>query len=236
MPHPESDPHNLPQEIVKDTFYVTFNTWQHLPTIVRGTEVFQKAKILFDPQRTPEITSFLDITRQKAIDFRKAGQYGQAIALLSEALKQVPIHFEGDHQLTVNRFLYYRAGHTFEHLATFGDVSKLPYTDEKRILCFLQAATCYMQADIPFGHISDYAMRVWESLGGAGLPFAAFREVALSKFADKSSIVIGPNDIAGQVMAASLKKMATETRKGVIPGGGNAFFIAPEDLPPTNVN
>lgn len=156
--------------------------------------------------------------------------------ILTNAFQEATQQFSGDHVTTVQRFIWYRAGFVHEHSATYGDLSKKPLGDRERTASFLKAATCYMRSDILLGYVSDYAGRVAESLGGAGALYGSFSGQAIQKLFGQDVLVVGPDDPGGQAMTQDLKRRSKDTRKGLMPGGGDVSFVSNDDLPPTGSN
>lgn len=227
---------NTIEESSPDRFRAVFSQWISMPCYSSDNEDYSLLTALSDPKRTPEIEKFLGGVRAKVHNELDSHDYEGAINILTNAFQEASQQFTDDHVTTVQRFIWYRAGFVHEHRATYGDLSKHPLGDNDRTACFLKAATCYMQADLLLGYVSDYAGRVAESLGGAGALYGSFAGKAIQKLFGDNTLIIDPDDAGGQAMVQDLKRRSKDTRKGLMPGGGDVSFVSGDDLPSTNSN
>lgn len=224
------------KESSPDRFRTVFSQWISMPRYDPHNEDYSLLTSIADSKRTPEIERFLGEIRAKVSKKLEHHDYDGATSALSEAFQESNKLFTGDHITTVQRFIWYRAGFVHEHRATYGDLSKRPLGDRDRTACFLKAATCYMQTDIPLGYVSDYAGRVFESLGGAGPLYGEFAGRAIQKLFGQDVTVVGPDDPGGRAVIQDLKRRSKDIRKGIVPGGGDMTFVNRDDLPPANSN
>lgn len=234
--HERNDLLKTIKESGPDRFQAVFSQWASMHRYDPNSKDFSRIQTLSDPKRTPEIEKFLGAVRANVKKELDSGDYESAINVLTQAFKESSEQFSGDFITTVQRFLWFRAGHVHEHRATYGDLSKKPYGDTDRTASYLIAATCYMQADIALGYVSDYAVRVSESLRGAGPLYGSFAGNATRKFSGQDVVIIGPDDPAGQVIALDLVRRSKDTREGLVPGGGDVNLISNKDLPPDKSN
>lgn len=219
-----------------DRFRAIFSQWIAMPRYDPSNEDYSLLTAISDPKRTPEIERFLGGVRARVSKKLDTYNYDDAVDLLTDAFQESNRQFSGDHVTSVQRFIWYRTGFVHEHRATYGDLSKKPLGDRNRTACFLKAASCYMQADVLLGYVSDYAGRVFESLGGAGPLYGEFAGRAIQKLLGQDVVIVGSNDPGGQAVAKDLKRRSNDTRKGLVPGGGDVSFVRRDDLPPINSN
>lgn len=237
MPGPEQN--KLRQSIETsspDRFRAIFSQWISMPRYDPGNEDYSLLESISDPKRSPAVEAFLTKLREDVGKRIESDDYGKAVDILANAYEQAVQNFSGDLITTLHRFIWYRSGFVHEHRATYGDLSKKPLGDKDRTACFLKAATCYMQADIVLGYVSDYGLRVSESLGGAGPLYGEFSMRAITKLFGNDVIVIGPNDNAGRAAVKDLKRRSKNVRKEIVPGGGDMHLVSKEDLPPEDSN
>lgn len=224
------------EESSSDKFRAVFSRWISMPRYEPANEDYSLLKAISNPKRTPEIEKFLGGIRAKVKKELDDKDYEGVVNVLTYAFQESTQRFGGDQITTVQRFVWYRAGFVHEHRATYGDLSKKPLADKERTACFLKAATCYMQADLPLGYVSDYACRVAESLGGAGALYGSFAGKAIQKLFGDDTLVISKNDPGGEAMVQDLKRRSKDIQKGLVPGGGDIHLISRDDLPPKNSN
>jgi hypothetical protein len=227
---------NILEASSADKFRETFGEWIALPRYSPGNEDFSWLEEISNPERTPKIQQFLAHLRGDVGKYIKSNKYEDAIKVCTTAFQEAKKQFDGDHIITLHRFIYARAGFVHEHRATHGDLSKLPLGSPKRTEYFLKAATCYMKSDLQLQYVTDYAGRVFESLGGAGEIYGEFAEKALTKLFGNDVMVIGPDDPGGQAIVKDLKNRSKDTKSGSTPHGGDVTFIRRDNLPPENSN
>lgn len=224
------------EESCPDSFRTVFSQWVSMPRYDPKNEDYSLITVISDPKRTPEIENFLRQVRGEVKIKLNSKDYEGAINVLTQAFQESSKQFSGDLVTTVQRFLWFRAGFVHEHRATYGDLSQKPLGDTERTAAFLTAATCYMQSDIALGYVSDYAARVSESLGGAGPLYGRFAGQTIRKLFGDEVLVVGPDDPSGQAIAQDLGRRSQDTRKGLVPGGGDVKIIRKANLPPVNSN
>lgn len=224
------------EESNPDKFRSAFGQWISMPCYSPNSHKFEVLSTICDPKRTPQVESFLTDVRARVKGQLDESDHEGAVNVLTDAYQRATKEFQGDVVTTVHRHIYFRTGFVYEYKATYGDLSHRPLGDRQRTECFLKAATCYMNADIIVGHVSDYAARVAESLGGAGELYGSYQTQAIRKLFGENVIVVGSNNPAGQVIAKDLERRSKDVQKGIVPGGGNASFVSKEDLPDGNNN
>ena len=220
-----------------EAFVKTFTEWVSQPSYIEMPQVdIERAKLVCNPKKNLKTETFLQIMRDEVGAARKSGNYDEALRVLAVHYDKAQKTFKDDDLTNVLRFIYYRAGYVLETRATFGDLSSKPLEDPQRKECFVKAATFYMKSDLVVGCVTDYAGRVFESLNGAQNPYGEFAGKALIKFMGPGTMVVGPDDPAGQALINDIKGRSKDVRKGAMPGGGDVILLTSKDLPPSRVN
>ncbi|CAN5195809.1 hypothetical protein BH09PAT2_BH09PAT2_05040 [soil metagenome] len=148
---------------------------------------------------------------------------------IEATLAQVPILADAD-QLPARRRLFYKKGRNFEAHAT-NTLNTIPLEDPKRAQYFYQAIEAYTEADLITGYLTDYAMRVAECSGGAGL--MEVHNALINKIFGSNATIVSPaSDASTKIMVQDLIKKS----RPLIVGNSNIKGGWQDDMPPSGSN
>lgn len=202
----------------------TTDRWLSMPILVRlPEEGIQRAKAIVELKGSIEV--FVEQHRQDIIPLVKSGDHFGAIDLINQRLADTQEIFSGDELLTARIYTLRRRGYIQEHLATYGDYSNHERSHPVRTVCFLSAAKDYMQADLELGCISDYALRISECFGGAGI--GDLQRGALTKFfGGHENVTLIHKNSPDMIVLQDLMRRATKiTDIAPVPGSLDAIMI-----------
>ncbi|HCL99732.1 MAG: hypothetical protein UU65_C0010G0004 [candidate division CPR2 bacterium GW2011_GWC1_41_48] len=200
-------------------------------TLDRDSQEFRKINELDNPgDRVKQYLSNLDTLNDPYFKERKASK---PINNLLKALDEIGNVFEGDDLKTARLRLQRMIGTAYEHMATYDELSLLEKGHPKRNHCFLTAAYYYAKSDIELGFISDNALRMSESFGGAKCP--DLQAAAFQKFFNDTNFnaILVARDSVEAIAAMSQMKRSQEVKWIEIAGSKRAamFNVNKESMP-----
>lgn len=166
---------------------------------------------------------FVDHHKQAVSALVKQNQYFEALKLVDQRLEDAERMFAGDDLITARIFTHRRRGWIKEHWASIGELSKYPLGDSMRTLCFVGGAMDYMQADLELGCVTDYAGRISECFGGAGM--YDLQGAAIVKLFGENAVIVGANSIDALIIRDMASKAIETKNIGSVPSGGDAKII-----------
>ena len=180
-----------------------------------------------------DVKGFIEQGSLQAKGLVNEGRHSEALLFMDHRLELVGSTFTGDEAITARIYTLRRRAYVKEHLATSGEFSKLPSGTPGRTLCFASAAQDYMQADLELGSVSDFALRISECFGGAGLHTTQMS--AIQKVLGDNVTVIRRGS-PGEVVVKDLERRATEIIDLSDKGPVKSFKIVSGTLPDPKSN
>lgn len=200
--------------------------WFAMPTYVQlDRVVLNRVESLVELRGVVE--EFVEHHWQAVNLLTKARRHFEALDFINERLNIAEREFSGDDLITARVYTYRGRGFIQEHLATFGDYSKLELGNTMRTTAFLSAAQDYILADLELGCVTDYGARISECYGGAQINRGVRMAVLAKLFGSTDRVTLVDKNSIDMILVQDLFRRAVDQRDaGEVPGGGQIKIVS----------